>query len=437
MILFFALVLILFVAIRLWYKEHYRYWTKRGFVSDVACFPLDSLTGTGTKMHNAEKFDEFYYKFKGNPVVGLFFVFTPAVAIYDPELIQSVLVKDFTYFHDRYLYYNESEDPLSAHLVAIEGQKWKERRSKLTPVFTSGKMRMSFEIVENIGEKFVSAIRKDLQATNDIELSEWLARFTTDVIGNIAFGIDCDCIADPGTEFRKHGKSLFRIDTPFLALKMLFVNSFQSFSRRAGLMINPKDASDFFLKIFSDTIKHREESNIERHDFIKLLLQMKQTLTFKEMAAESFIFYFGGFHTSASLMNFILYELALNHQVQTKLRREIDEKLNENNGQLLYETVTEMKYLDMVVNEGLRKYPPINVLTRKCTKEYKVPNTDLIIPKGTHCTIPIYSIHHDKEYYPQPDVFDPERFNNENVANRKPFTFLPFGKINCFVTLLN
>lgn len=58
---------------------------------------------------------------------------------------------------------------------------------------------MSFEILENIDKKFVSAIRKDIQATNDIGISEWLARFTTDVIGNIAFGIDCDCIADPET----------------------------------------------------------------------------------------------------------------------------------------------------------------------------------------------------------------------------------------------
>lgn len=437
MILFLTLVLITLFLIRSWYKEHYRYWTKRGFASDGATFPLDSLSGSGTKLHNSEKFDEFYRHFKGEPIVGLFFLFTPAVAIYDPELIQSVLVKDFSYFHDRYLYYNESEDPLSAHLVAIEGQKWKERRSKLTPVFTSGKMKMMFEIVENICDTFVSAIIKDIQVSNDIEISEWLARFTTDVIGNIAFGIDCNCIVNPETEFRKHGKNIFRIDTPFLAFKMLFVNSFQKFSRLTGLMFNPKDASDFFLKIFSDTIRYREESDTERNDFIKLLLQMKQTLSFDEMAAESFIFYFGGFHTSASLMNFILYELALNHQVQTKLRQEIDEKLNENNGQLLYETVAEMKYLHMVVNEGLRKYPPVNVLTRKCTKEYKVPNTNLIIPKGTQCTIPIYSIHHDKEYYPEPNVFDPERFNSQNVANRKPFTFLPFGKINLFMIIVS
>lgn len=296
-----------------------------------------------------------------------------------------------------------------------------------------------FETIERIGDKFVSAIMKDIKITNELEISEWSARFTTDVIGNIAFGIDCNCIDNPETEFRKHGRNVFRVDTPFSAIKMLFVNSFQSFSRYMGLMINEKKSSEFYLKIFSETIKHREESGDDRNDFIKLLLQMKKngTLAFNEMAAESFIFNFAGFHTSASLMNFVLYELAVNRDIQTKLRNEIDKKLSENNGQLFYETVTEMKYLDMVVNEGLRKYPPINVLTRKCTKEYNVPGTNLTIPKGTQCTIPVYSIHRDEKYYPQPDVFDPERFNSENTANRIPFTFLPFGKPYYFVIVMN
>lgn len=84
-------------------------------------------------------------------------------------------------------------------------------------------------------------------------------------------------------------------------------------------MINQKDASDFFLKVFGETIKYREENkSFVRNDFVELLLQMKEKgiLSFEEIAAESFIFYVGGFHTSASLMNFILYELALNRDVQ-------------------------------------------------------------------------------------------------------------------------
>lgn len=430
MFLFLVLIVIITLFVRLWYKEHYRYWTKRGFPSDGHCFPLDSLTGTGTKVHNAEKFDEFYRRFKGEPVVGLYFVFTPAIAVYDPQLIQSILVKDFAHFHDRYLYYNERDDPLSGHMLAIEGQKWKERRSKLTPVFTSGKMKMMFEIVNGIGDKFTASVANDLHFTNDLEISEWIARYTTDVIGNIAFGLDCNCIDSPETDFRKFGRTIFRIDTPFEALKLLFVNSFQTFSRKIGLMLNPKETSDFFIKIFRQTIEYRENNNAERNDFVKLILQMKRNgvLDFEEAAAESFIFFVGGFHTSASLMSFILYELALNQDIQTKLRNEIDRKLNDNNGKLLYESLTEMKYLEMVVSEGLRKYPPVNVVTRKCTKEYQIPGTKLVVPKNTQCTIPVYSIHRDKEYYPDPDTFDPDRFTDENIRNRTPFTFLPFGK---------
>lgn len=429
MILFLTLTIISFAVIRLWYKDHYRYWTKRGFVSDIACFPLDSLTGTGTTITNAEVFDKLYYRFKGHSVAGLFFIFSPVIGVYDPQLIQAILVRDFSYFHDRHVYYNETDDPLSGHLAAIEGQKWKERRSKLTPAFTSSKMKVMFDIIENIGERFTSAIRKDLQNANDIEITEWSARFTTDVIGNIAFGIDCNCIENPKTDIRKHAKSLFRIDTPLQAVKFFFTNSFPNLSRRMGLMMNPKDSADYFLRIFNDTIKYREENKVERNDFIKLLLQLKESglLTANEMAAESFVFYFGGYHTTASLVNFILYELALNREIQTKLRDEIDEVLNK--GKLLYETITQMKYLDSVVNEGLRKYPPLPVLTRECAADYQVPNTNLIIPKGTQCTIPIYSIHHDSEYHPQPDVFDPERFSSQNIATIKPFTFLPFGKM--------
>ena len=173
----------MFCFVRSWHRNHYQYWIKRGFVSDEAKFPLDSLSGSGTQFHLSEVLDKFYHRFKGQPVVGLFFVSTPAIAVYDPDLIQSILVKDFAHFHDHYLYYNEESDPLSAHLLAIEGQKWKDRRSKLSPAFTSGKMKMMFSTIENIADKFVEKLTRASEISDNVEVSEWLARFTTDVIG--------------------------------------------------------------------------------------------------------------------------------------------------------------------------------------------------------------------------------------------------------------
>lgn len=64
---------------------------------------------------------------------------------------------------------------------------------KLSPIFTSGKMKMMFEIVDPIGDKFVKAIDKELKITNKLEMRQLLAKFTTDVISSVAFGLDSNC----------------------------------------------------------------------------------------------------------------------------------------------------------------------------------------------------------------------------------------------------
>lgn len=94
-----------------------------------------------------------------------------------------------------------------------------------------------------------------------------------------------------------------------------------------------------------------------------------------------------------------MYELALNPDIQTKLREEISLGLSENNGKLTYDLLCGFKYLDMVTNECLRKYPPIPSTARVCLSDYTIPGTSLVIPKGTFVEIPIYSIQHDEGSY--------------------------------------
>lgn len=146
------------------------------------------------------------------------------------------------------------------------------------------------------------------------------------------------------------------------------------------------------------------------------------------MAAESFIFFTGGFETSSSTLTFCLYELALNPDIQKKLREEIKSGLVSNEGVISYDLLFHYKYLEMVIRETLRKYPTIPAMLRKCTKEYQNPETNLVIIEGQNLLIPIYSIHHDPDYYPEPGKFDPERFSPENIEVRDPLTFLAFGE---------
>nr|CAD7204332.1 unnamed protein product [Timema douglasi] len=78
--------------------------------------------------------------------------------------------------------------------------------------------------------------------------------------------------------------------------------------------------------------------------------------------------------------------------------------------------------------ETLRKYPSVPNLERMCTKEYEIPETDVTIDEGTLVMIPSYALHHDPEYFPDPEKFDPDRFSKENKNSFPQYTYLPFGE---------
>ena len=423
------LVLCVFIALYLWIKNNYKYWNNRGFLSAPTVFPFGSVKNAGRKITAAECVENFYKEFRGkSPAVGVYFYLSPTLVVIDPELIKNVLVRDFNSFHDRGIYFNKKDDPLTANLLTLEGAEWRERRAKLTPIFTSGKMKMMFEIVNKISDKLAIVIDKELKLSCDLEMREILAKLTTDVIGNVAFGIDCNCLEDPNSEMRKHGKRIiYRSPLDFL---IFFVTlAFPNISRYFGICRLEKQSAHFFLKTFLETLKHREESKVNRNDFVQLLLGLKESGSYDEveMASEGFLVYAAGFETSSTLMTFCCYELALNQDIQEQLRDEIKSRIEDNDGQLTYDLLFDLKYLDMVVNETLRKYPPIPQLLRKSTASYKIPGTELVIEKGTSIMVPVLALHRDPEYYPDPETFDPHRFEPENVKQIHQYTFLPFG----------
>lgn len=147
-----------------------------------------------------------------------------------------------------------------------------------------------------------------------------------------------------------------------------------------------------------------------------------------DIAAQAVLFFMAGLAGISSLSCFTLYELAINPDIQKKLLIEINESFEENNGKLSYEQVQKMKYLDMVVSESNRKWTIGTFLDRICGIPITLRSGDkeVTIPKGMPIQIPVAGFHSDPKYFPNPDKFDPERFDPmKNTI--VPGTYLPFG----------
>lgn len=175
------------------------------------------------------------------------------------------------------------------------GKEWRERRVKLTPTFTTGKMKLMFEIIDKIGDTMVRVVETASQISNDVEIHEFLSCFTTDSIAKVAFGLDSSSLEDANSEFRKYGKEVTSLSA-FDFLKFFFTSSFPELSRKMHLTANKRSVIKFFYNIFTENMKERERCNTVRKDFMQILLDLARStsLTISELAAESFIFFLGG-----------------------------------------------------------------------------------------------------------------------------------------------
>lgn len=146
-----------------------------------------------------------------------------------------------------------------------------------------------------------------------------------------------------------------------------------------------------------------------------------------EVAAQIAIFFVAGFETSSATMTFCLFELARNPKVQRKVQADIDAALSNHGGVFTYEALQEMTYLDNCIDETLRMYPPLAVLQRECIRDYRIPDSNVVIPTGTMVFLPVFGFHRDKSLYPEPSKFIPERFTDPSYQETLKTAYYPFG----------
>lgn len=389
---------------------------------------------------------------------------TPVLVTSNPDILHQVFVKKFNNFHARKLWPVQVDPDKSeeVHLFFARGQRWKRLRSAVNPAFSASKLRKMQILMSQCTQKLMDVVGRTASESPDqsVEFLGLFRRLTSDVIVGCGLGIEQDAIHNPSNEFLVNCQGVLDDTTkqPVLFLLGFMLPTLNKlwmwiYKFMHNIKFNPvywleerlteylsyrknstEHYEDFLQQLLKHSVSARTFHDLETECGPKLKVdhncnEVKSTaqpLTDSEIVAHSFLFVVAGYETSSTTLAYIFYELATNPEVQDELRKEIRQNIP-GGVEPSYDNLRSLKYMDMVVNETLRKYPLAStVIARQCQSTCEVQG--LTIPSGMLVQANVWALHRDPRHWgPDPDTFDPTRFSPENSAGRHPMAWMPFG----------
>ncbi|XP_067628162.1 cytochrome P450 6g1-like isoform X1 [Eurosta solidaginis] len=419
-----------------WEREGVNFWKPTPFMDTIKLLfgQNQSVYLYFSDIHNDPKMSKA-------AAVGMHLLDRPALLLREPELIKSVMIKNFHKFSNRCGTCDPHIDTLGSNtLFFTNNPKWRDLRVKLTPLYTTAKVKQLFPLMKEVGDQLESHLANKGKSFV-AEMKELCGSFTIDMIARTALGIQANSFTNPNGELSIHGRRHLHFDLgrAFTFLIMFFYPKYLSTFRIQ--FFRPEFAA-FLRKSIDEIFIAREKSKAKRNDLIDTLLELKKEMIAKgeydevahdTLLAQAGIFFTAGSDTSSSAMAYTLYEMAKHPDMQERLRSEICDAFIAGNGDMTYEILTNLPYLNMVVDETLRMYPALPSVDRvhmpsdgEAPFDLR-PYYDYTLPKGMPIYISVYGIQHDAKYWPNPYTYDPERFSPEYKKLHEPLAYMPFG----------
>ncbi|XP_037278417.1 cytochrome P450 3A16 isoform X1 [Rhipicephalus microplus] len=441
------------VLVYLYASWNRNYWKNQNVVSEPFSFPFGATFKLLFKPMC--QLDSERYKQYGR-VFGTFEMGNAVLFVGEAKLVEQILVEDFPSLPNRRtLTFN---DPVLDNMMSMTPfERWRKIRMPVAQAFSTENVKKMHSLIEDCALITVDHLKKAAFTEEDIDAKKFFGSYTLDVIARCVFATRIDSHLDGKSEFVKRsrqapsGRLTPRIFVyflfPFIAratglrpLSPSVLEYFRRFSQNVIISTQKEEPQgESFVHLFLDhqgNCENTPDSSSERDQrLFNLGSDRKQDTSFysfkklnaDQAMAQCLLFFIAGQETTSRVISYTLYLLAVHPNVQTKLRKEVDECFAAHGGHPSLEAVTKLKYLHCVISESLRMCPPVSRLERVPCCDYTLGDKGVKVKKGDLITIPVYAMHHDPLYFPDPMSFKPERFNEENVSSIVPYSYLPFG----------
>ncbi|KYN33648.1 Cytochrome P450 4C1 [Trachymyrmex septentrionalis] len=339
------------------------------------------------------------------------------VSIHHPDDLEKVLNSAKEHLSKGYLY--DSLIPwLGTGLLTSEGTKWHKRRKILTPTFHFNILKQFVEILIDEGNRMAKFLKDTNGSVND--LISLVSHHTMNAICETAMGTSLQEMS----EFQQYRQAIH--DMGKIIIYRIIKERKQYHERTNGR----------YLKHVDDMTETDEEIigiKKKRLAMLDLLIAAVRNgeMNDVDIREEVDTFIFEGHDTVAIGLTYAILLLAEHEDVQKRARNEISAIIEANGGKLTMSALNNMPYLERCLKESLRLYPSVPFISRVLSKDLQTQTH--LVPSGTILHVNIYDIHRDPNFWPNPDVFDPDRFLLEKIQKRHPYSYLPFsaGPRNC------
>lgn len=346
------------------------------------------------------------------PVLSLTSPINKVAIVCHPDYIKQIL-QDNSANYQKSLAYDILRRLLGNGLLTSLGDEWKQNRKLIQPAFHKKKLDEFVQVI--VGCTKASFAKLNItSAVKDFDVSPFLNELALDIISKCMFGavVENDAKRISTIIMTLNNLAIERLNKPITTV--LFKNN-----KDVELV---KELDNYIYKI----MRERRDAGIHKDDLLQMLLDARDEETGQGMSDiqirdEIMTIFVAGHETTACALSWMIYALGMNHDIVDKLRAEMETI----DGELNFDSIFSMQYLRMVIDESLRMYPPAWSMGRR---NYKAESFGkYTIPSDTNILIPIYYMHHHKDYWENPEEFNPDRFHPsiKNQINR--FVYLPFG----------
>ncbi|XP_054711577.1 cytochrome P450 4c3-like [Uloborus diversus] len=345
---------------------------------------------------------------------------------------------------------------LKEGLLTSTKEKWRYRRKLLTPAFH---FRILDEFIPVFNEQAKILAKKLAEA---METKQWvnaaplISLCTLDIICETAMGTKINAQINSTSPYVQALHSFCtsatdRLLRPWLWPDFIYYRTKEGKDFKNCLQIMDSYARQVVAERKAEKLKERENMEQTKEDensedvvgrkirrrqaLLDLLLDLHfkdESFTLEDIAEEVDNFMFAGHDTTSSGLGWAFYMLGLNPSVQQKVQQELEDVFGEDvERPITLEDIKALKYLDCVLKETRRLLPPTPFIARDLEDDTVI--NGYTIPKGTSCGILIHMLHRDPDVFPNPEMFDPDRFLLVNTTKRHPFAYVPFsaGPRNC------